>query len=85
MVTLVLTELRVLLVVLVMLVLMVLRVLQELLEAPLMVELVVVVAVSPLVLVMAVLVAGWLRVVAGTGVVLRQRRVGRGGRPFTLV
>ena len=49
------------------------------------VELVVVVAVSPLVLVMAVLVAGWLRVVAGTGVVLRQRRVGRGGRPFTLV
>ena len=49
------------------------------------VELVVVVAVSPLILVMAVLVAGWLRVVAGTGVVLRQRRVGRGGRPFTLV
>ena len=49
------------------------------------VELVVVVAVSPLVLVMAVLVAGWLRVVAGTGVVLRQHRVGRGGRPFTLV
>ena len=49
------------------------------------VELVVVVAVSPLVLVMTVLVAGWLRVVAGTGVVLRQRRVGRGGRPFTLV
>ena len=49
------------------------------------VELVVVVAVSPLVLVMTMLVAGWLRVVAGTGVVLRQRRVGRGGRPFTLV
>ena len=49
------------------------------------VELVVVVAISPLVLVMAVLVAGWLRVVAGTGVVLRQRRVGQGGRPFTLV
>ena len=48
-------------------------------------ELVVVVAVSPLVLVVAVLVVGWLRVVAGTGVVLRQRRVGRGGRPFTLV
>ncbi len=49
------------------------------------VELVVVVAVSPVVLVMTMLVAGWLRVVAGTGVVLRQRRVGRGGRPFTLV
>ena len=49
------------------------------------VELVVVVAVSPLVLVVAVLVVGWLRVVAGTGVVLRQQRVGRGGRPFTLV
>ena len=49
------------------------------------VELVVVVAVSPLVLGMTMLVAGWLRVVAGTGVVLRQRRVGRGGRPFTLV
>ena len=49
------------------------------------VELVVVVAVSPLVLVMTMLVAGWLRVGAGTGVVLRQRRVGRGGRPFTLV
>ena len=48
-------------------------------------ELVVVVAVSPLVLVVAVLVAGWLRVVAGTGVVLRQQRVGRGGRPFMLV
>ena len=49
------------------------------------VELVVVVAVSPLVLVMAVLVAGWLRVVAGSGVVLRQRRGGRGGRPVTLM
>ena len=49
------------------------------------VELVVVVAVSPLVLAAAMLVALWLRVVAGRGVVLRQRRVGRGGRPFTLV
>jgi lipopolysaccharide/colanic/teichoic acid biosynthesis glycosyltransferase len=49
------------------------------------VELVVVVAMSPMVLVIAVLVAGWLRVVAGTGVVLRQRRVGQAGRPFTLV
>ena len=49
------------------------------------VELVVVVAVSPLVLAAAMLVAFWLRVVAGRGVVLRQRRVGRGGRPFTLV
>ena len=49
------------------------------------VELVVVVAVSPLVLVAAMLVAVWLRAVAGRGVVLRQWRVGRGGRPFTLV
>ena len=49
------------------------------------VELVVVVVVSPLVLAAAVLVALWLRAVAGRGVVLRQRRVGRGGRPFTLV
>jgi lipopolysaccharide/colanic/teichoic acid biosynthesis glycosyltransferase len=49
------------------------------------VELVVVVAVSPLVLAAAMLVTLWLRVVAGRGVVLRQRRVGRGGRPFTLV
>ena len=49
------------------------------------VELVVVVAVSPLVLAAAMLVALWLRAVAGRGVVLRQRRVGRGGRPFTLV
>ena len=48
-------------------------------------ELVVVVAVSPLVLVAAMLVALWLRTVAGRGVVLRQRRVGRGGQPFTLV
>ena len=49
------------------------------------VELVVVVAVSPLVLAAAMLVTLWLRVVAGRGVVLRQRRVGRGGRPFTLM
>jgi len=49
------------------------------------VELVVVVAVSPLVLAAAMLVALWLRAVAGRGVVLRQRRVGRGGRPFTLM
>ena len=49
------------------------------------VELVVVVAVSPLVLAAAMLVTLWLRAVAGRGVVLRQRRVGRGGRPFTLM
>ena len=49
------------------------------------VELVVVVAVSPLVLAVAMLVTLWLRAVAGRGVVLRQRRVGRGGRPFTLM
>ena len=49
------------------------------------VELVVVVAVSPLVLAAAMLVALWLRAVAGRGVVLRQQRVGRGGRPFTLM
>ena len=49
------------------------------------VELVVVVAVSPLVLAAAMLVALWLRAVDGRGVVLRQRRVGRGGRPFTLM
>lgn len=49
------------------------------------VELVVVAVVSPLVLMVVLLLAGWLRVVAGTGVVLRQQRVGRGGRPFTLV
>ena len=49
------------------------------------VELVVVVAVSPLVLAAAMLVALWLRAVDGRGVVLRQRRVGRGGRSFTLM
>ncbi len=49
------------------------------------VELVVVVAVSPLVLAAAILVALWLRAAAGRGVVLRQRRVGRGGRSFTLM
>ena len=49
------------------------------------VELVVVVAVSPLVLAAAMLVALWLRAVDGRGVVLRQRRVGQGGRSFTLM
>ena len=49
------------------------------------VELVVIVAVAPVVLAAAMLVASWLRGVAGRGVVLRQRRVGRGGQPFILV
>ena len=49
------------------------------------VELGVVVAVSPVVLGVAMLIALWLRVAVGRGVVLRQQRVGRGGRVFTLV
>lgn len=49
------------------------------------VELSVVLVVSPLVLLVGALVTGWLKLVVGPGVVLRQQRVGRGGKDFTLV
>ena len=49
------------------------------------VELVVLLAVSPLALLVGLFVATWLRTHAGSGVVLRQIRVGQGGEPFTLL
>ena len=47
-------------------------------------ELVVLVAASPLLLVGTALVAMYVRLVAGRGVLYRQQRTGRGGVPFTM-
>ena len=48
------------------------------------VELVVLVAVAPLVVPLLAVVAAWVRLVAGPGVLYRQVRTGRHGEPFTL-
>ncbi|HBL08119.1 MAG TPA: hypothetical protein DDZ64_03320, partial [Acidimicrobiaceae bacterium] len=48
------------------------------------IELVVLVAASPLLLVGTALVAMYVRLVAGRGVLYRQQRTGRGGVPFTM-
>ena len=49
------------------------------------VEWLLVLAMAPLVLLLLLLLAVYLRVVVGRGVLYRQVRTGRGGRPFTLV
>ena len=49
------------------------------------VELVLVLIVAPLVIGLIVVVAAYLRIMAGRGVLYRQVRTGQGGRPFTLV
>ncbi|MEE2767740.1 MAG: sugar transferase [Actinomycetota bacterium] len=49
------------------------------------VELLVLLAVSPFVLLTGLFIAVWLRACAGSGVVLHQRRIGLGGKPFTLL
>ena len=48
-------------------------------------DLVYLVVLAPVAVPLAVLVAGYVRVRAGRGVLYRQVRVGRGGRPFTLL
>ena len=49
------------------------------------VEILVVLALLPMIFLMGVLISTWLRIIAGSDVLLRQERIGLEGRPFTLI